>query len=477
MNDSKDINVVFVEPLGSYSNVFAQFMTIPMLGPIYLGTIAKNAGYKVAILNENILGRKVRIAELLEADILCLSCMTATIDRGKAIAKQYKDLREARGLPSHSIIGGIHASMLPDDVVDHFDQVFVGEGEIKFVDLLAGKFPEKIVYGDRLKDLDNVPIPDFKLIKNYQRIKVYPLMTSRGCPYNCTFCSVTEMFGRGYRIRSIENVMDEIKAQGQNRYFFVDDHFVVNKNRTRKLLDEIYAYNPKLKWSCQLRAEVARDPQLVNQMKETGCQTVYIGFESINPESLKEIKKSQTVEDIKNSIRVFNQNAIDVHGMFMFGSDSDDKDIFQTTSRFCKESGLSSVQYLILTPLPGTVFYKQIEADGRLLHKNWAFYDALHVVFQPKNLTPAELQLGMIECFNDFYSYANAFNEAINIFFRTCGALFTRLHRRVYFPSINSSLVKLFGKKIVKKWVNFNKPYMGYLKIISMNLLPDSFSK
>lgn len=462
--------MIFVEPMGSYSNVFSKYMTIPMLGPLYLATIAEKAGYEVMILNENILGRKIEAHELVEADILCVSCMTATVERGKEIAREYKELRKSQNLEARTIIGGIHASMIPEDVINDFDQVFIGEAETKILEVLSGKISDKLVYGERIEDLDSVPIPNFRLLKNGEHIKVWPIMTSRGCPYNCTFCSVTEMFGRGYRTKSIGKVMEEIKTFEKYWIFFVDDHFVVDKNRTKQLLDELQANKIHMKWSCQLRAQASRDSALIAQMRETGCQTVYIGFESINPASLQEMKKNQTVDDIKNSIKVFRDNRINVHGMFMFGCDSDHQEIFRSTSKFCKESGLTSVQYLILTPLPGTVFYKKIEAEGRLLHKNWQFYDAMHVVFQPKNLTPMALQQGMIDCFTDFYSYTNAIHEAINLFFETIGSLLKALYKKgVHFPSLTPSMVKLVGKRIVKNWIEFNKPYLGYLSVLSLN--------
>lgn len=126
--------IIFVEPRGAHANVFAKFMTMPMLGPLILGTIAEQAGYEVLIINENILGRDILPEELAHAEILCVSCMTATIQRGKVIARQYKDLCMKTGKPGRTLVGGIHASMIPEDVVDHFDQVFVGEAETKILD-------------------------------------------------------------------------------------------------------------------------------------------------------------------------------------------------------------------------------------------------------------------------------------------------------------------------------------------------------
>lgn len=461
--------VVFVEPMGAYSNVFARFMSIPMLGPLYLGTIAEEAGYDVSILNENILGRGIRSDELEDVDILCMSCMTATVGRGKTIAQEYRSARESQGLPSRAIIGGIHASMIPEDVVDDFDQVFVGEAETKILDVLSGRIQDRIVHGERVQNLDSTPIPNFKLLKNWQKISIWPIMTSRGCPFNCTFCSVTEMFGRGYRTKSVERVMEEVAAYGHDNLFFVDDHFVVNKKRTRHMLDALMTNHPSMTWSCQLRTEISKDHELVAQMRQAGCRTVYIGFESINPESLLEMHKGQDVADIERSIKVFRHNRINVHGMFMFGSDSDQEGIFEETSEFCRRSGLSSVQYLILTPLPGTEFYRKIEAEGRLLHKNWQFYDAMHVVFQPKHISPLELQQGMIDCFSDFYSYANGINDALNSVSEAVVTLLKRTHSKVHFPSFSTPLLKIGGRAIVKRWLRNNAAYLGYLDIITGN--------
>ncbi len=463
-NRLKETHVVFVEPWGAQPNVFAKFMTIPMLGPLYLGTIAENEGYDVSILNENIMGRKINPSELKGVDILCLSCMTATVERGKEIAREYKGLRRSLGLPARTIIGGIHASMIPDDVRADFDQVFVGEAESRILDVLSGKIKDKIITGTRLEDLDSVPFANFKLIKNWEKMKVWPVMTSRGCPYNCTFCSVTEMFGRKYRIKSIERVIEEIKFYNKDKLFFVDDHFAAGKKRTREFLNALQENNINIRWSCQVRTEVTRDEDIVGRMKQLGCRTVYVGFESVNPDSLREMKKAQTVADIRRSINVFLDKKIRVHGMFMLGSDSDKKEIFRSTSDFCRESGLTSVQYLILTPLPGTVFYRKIEKEGRLLHKNWEFYDAMHVVFMPKNLTPAELQQGMIECFNEFYSYTSAFLDALNIFFEIPPVLLKKMHKNVHLPSLSDSLLKIVGKNIVKRWIRYNKSYLVYLK-------------
>jgi radical SAM superfamily enzyme YgiQ (UPF0313 family) len=184
-NDKKKI--LFVEPRGAYSNVFDKFMTIPLLGPIYLATIAEQAGYDVAVINENILGRKISSKELASIDILGLSCITATVNRGKEIASEYRKIRKANDLKSRAIIGGIHASMIPGDVEPYFDQIIVGEAENIIIDVLSGKIKDKMVYAPRYNNLDDLPFLNFNLLKDSEKMNVFSIMTSRGIMFNTVY--------------------------------------------------------------------------------------------------------------------------------------------------------------------------------------------------------------------------------------------------------------------------------------------------
>lgn len=455
--------VLFIEPRGAQSNVFARFMTIPLLGPVYLATIARDAGYDASVFNENISGRTVSPEELASVDILCLSCLTATVTRGKEIAKEYKALRDAQGLESYTVIGGIHASMIPADVVTHFARVVVGEAENVILDVLSGRATEKIIYASRPKQLDGLPMPDFNLIKDSDKIKVWPLMTSRGCPFDCNFCSVTEMFGRDYRSQKCEKVIEEISRYRTGSMFFVDDHFAVNTAQTGKLLDMMIERRFNRVWSTQMRTEATKHPEFIAKLRKAGCEIVYIGFESINPQSLKDMNKHQTVDDIKRSIRVFHDNGIEVHGMFIVGNDADTKDVFKMTADFCRDSKIDYVQYSILTPLPGTRTYAKLEKEQRILHKEWELYDGLHALFTPKNMTALELQSGMIECFSDFYSYTNAFNDALNATFEKIISATKLIPATPHPATFFRSFTKLAGKGIVKSWLKHNKFYLNYL--------------
>jgi anaerobic magnesium-protoporphyrin IX monomethyl ester cyclase len=452
-NDKKKI--LFVEPKGAQSNVFDKFMTIPLLGPLYLATIAGQAGYDVSVINENILGRKISSEELASIDILGLSCITATVNRGKEIASEYRKIRKANGLKSRAIIGGIHASMIPGDVEPYFDQIIVGEAEKIIIDVLSGKIKDKIVYAPRYSNLDDLPFLNFNLLKDSEKMKVFSIMTSRGCPYNCNFCSVTKMFGREYRTQSPQRVIDELSRYKDGVIFFSDDNFAANIKRTDQMLDLMIEAGFNNHWSTQVRTEVTKNPKLIEKMKKAGCTTVYVGLESINPQSLKEMNKKQSLEDIE------------IHGMFILGNDSDTKDVFKRTSDFSIKTGIDYVQYCILTPLPGSKTYSQFEKEGRLLHKKWDFYDGLHVVYRPKNMTADELQQGTIRCFQDFYSFPRAIKGALNTTITIATTTIKKIYTKAYFPSLRPAITRLVGGKIVNSWIDYNKAYLKYLSSLA----------
>ncbi|MFO8012512.1 MAG: radical SAM protein, partial [Phycisphaerae bacterium] len=257
-------------------------------------------------------------------------------------------------------------------------------------------------------DVDSLPVPDLSLVEgfdlNAKATKVVPIQTSRGCPFDCTFCSVTKMFGRAYRFRSTENVMSELRTMRNRWVFFYDDNFTANRERAKELCRAMIRENLGLHWSAQIRCDAARDSELLDLMATAGCYYVYIGFESVSPTVLKGYEKRQSVEQMEFAIREVHQRHIRIHGMFIFGGDLDTSEMFRETVRFARSHHIESAQFMILVPLPGTPVFDEMNRQGRLLSRDWSLYDAHHVVFEPKNMTTFELQVETLRAFCRFYS-------------------------------------------------------------------------
>ena len=453
--------IIFVEPRGVKANVFSSNMTLPSLGSIYLATMLKNEGYDVKVYNENLLGRDISEEEL-NADVLCLTSLTSTVERAYEIAKKFRTLNPE----SKIIIGGIHVSFLKEEAAKYADYVVIGEGESVILDLIKKGSKEKFIYAKQIEDLNKIPSPDFTTLINYKKMYTSPVMTSRGCPFGCNFCAVTKMFGRGYRTFSNERVINDLKKVKTKSVFFYDDNFAANKQRLYELFDLMKKENINLYWSSQVRSDVAKDDYLLKRMSEAGCGGVYVGFESVNQKTLDRYNKSQSVTDVKNAIKKLHDNNIRIHGMFVLGSDDDDKKIFKNTSDFSNQYDIDSAQYMILTPLPGTEVFHDFEKNNRLLHKRWKYYDGMHVVFKPKNLTPLELQEGIMDCYRDFYSYTRLMNQALNMVYESTVNYLSYSANRMSNFFVDRFTITTLGKYVIGKWKKYNKSYMNYLRTL-----------
>ncbi len=454
-------HITFIEPASPDLHIFSHFL-LPRLGSIILATLLKEKGYEVSLVLEEI--RKTQRADWQQADLVAISTITSTAPRAYALAQEIRK----HNVPV--IMGGPHVTFLPDEALRFSDFVIRGEGELAFPRFVETFFDGRnwaecpgLSYrlGDHIQhnpvqkpveDLDTIPFPDFDIIdegvvRRHFR-GVVPILTSRGCPYDCTFCSVTKLFGRKYRFRSVDNVIAELKFrvnQGHDSVFFYDDNFTARREHTVQLLQRIAQEKLDFRWSAQVRADVAREPDLLGLMRETGCHTVFVGFESVNPDSLKEMHKSQTSVDVEQSIRTIHQQGISIHGMFVLGFDSDTPRSMMDTVRFAIKKKISSVQFLILTPFPGTVLFQRLKSAGRILMNQWQLYDGHHVVFRPVNLGLAQLQKFQVNAHRQFYSLVQ---------------IVRRFLRRRY----HEVFLAFYARHINRRWMRTNRWYIRLLE-------------
>lgn len=400
--------VTFIQPRADF-NAYGLTM-VPLLGAFYLGAILKREGHDVSVLSEDftkVYNEKTGNIdeELLSSDVVGFSTMTCTAQRAYCIADALKKVR-----PNVRVImGGPHVTFMAEEALQHADIVIKGEAEKVISDVVNnGRETSRVVEGIPVQDLDTLPFPDLRLLRNGNaKFKYISVLTSRGCPYDCVFCSVTRMFGKKYRFRSSENVLEELElriSQGFRKFFFSDDNFTADRERIKILLEECLRRKLNFRWTAEVRVDVAKDTELLKLMSRTNCRLLMVGFESINPETLKLYKKNQGIDDIRYCISRLAKEDIKVHGFFVLGSDADDIDTIERTVRFCRNTKLDSVQFSILFPIPGTKLFEQLSSQGRIFTKDWSLYDGTHVVFEPKKLSAFELQNKVLRAWKKFYS-------------------------------------------------------------------------
>jgi len=438
--------ISFIEAGTPGLHIFSKF-PIPRLGAVLLSTILRERGYKVKTFIEDLAAPDWSFIE--SSDLVCISTITSTTIKAYRMGKQLKALN----IPV--IMGGAHPTFLPDEALEYADFVIRGEGEHSLVELLeymdkgvpALRDIKGLSYRDRdgekvhnpprafIEDLDSLPKPDFSLVHNWTPSNTYPVSTSRGCPYDCSFCSVIGMFGRRYRFKCVEATLEELRyavSVSKATKFIVDDNFAANKIRAKEILKAMIAEKIKMRWSAQVRTDVAGDPELLRLMADSGCHTLFIGFESINPRTLEEYNKQQDLEDIISCIRTVRYHGIHIHGMFFLGAETDDVETIHQTVAFAENLGIDTLQIVILTPLPGTPLFNDMMKSGRLLHTDWSKYDVQHAVFKPRLMSAATLQIETLKAMRRFYSWKYVFRHLARLNF-------------------HYTVIGIYGKRLVDK--------------------------
>jgi radical SAM superfamily enzyme YgiQ (UPF0313 family) len=453
--------LVFVEPRSTHLHVYSR-VTIPRLGSVLLATIMRARGHDVRVYIEDI--HPVDMDHVLSADVVAISAITSTAPQSYRLADA---VRRAGGLV---VLGGTHTSFLPDEGLAHADFVVRGEGEFAFQELVEalqqGEGFERIQNlsyraGDgtvihnperpKIPNLDVNPIPDYTLITGWKPGGVVSIATSRGCPYSCTFCSVPGMYGHAFRTHSIGRVLEELRVHRDNVYtFFADDIFTANKKRVKELLRGMIDQGLTPEWGAQVRTETVDDPELLALMRDSRCFNVYVGFESINPRTLKLFQKKQDIAKIERAIDRFHAHRIRIHGMFVIGSDEDDLETIEATTRFARKHDIDSIQFMILTPIPGSPDWDGIYARGDryVINRNWSFYDGHHVVHQPRKLSPYELQVGALKAMERFYSWRG-------------------IARKLWKRDVYYAMIRYWGKKMIREWWKDeeNRQYVDWLRV------------
>jgi radical SAM superfamily enzyme YgiQ (UPF0313 family) len=362
----------------------------PILGLTLLAALfPKN--YEVKIVNEVI----EKIDFDAKVDLVGITGLTCVIKRAYEVADRF------RGKGVKVVLGGVHPSLLPDEAKEHADSVFIGEAEgmlEKLIEDLEGGELKPFYKNREWSDLRGMPLPRRDLLSRRYRPFFKAIETTRGCPNRCEFCSVPTINGKRYRVRPLEEIDKELSQiiQKRGEYLFLADDNVTARKDYAFGLFEIFKRH-QVKWMGFTTLQIAENEKLLRSARESGCISLFVGFESLLQENLDGVSKQfVNTKELSSLIKVIQSHRIGIHGSFIFGFDGDDPGIFGKTVEFVQRNHIELPTFSILTPFPGTPLQKRLEEERRILDYDWSHYDMSHVVFRPKKMTIQQLQEGYL---------------------------------------------------------------------------------
>jgi radical SAM superfamily enzyme YgiQ (UPF0313 family) len=355
--------------------------------PILAGAFPKN--YSVRIKDEKI----SRIKGKEKADIIFITTLTSTANRAYKLAELFR----TRGIPV--VIGGVHATILPQEAREHATSIVIGEAEGIVQNILSdfekGRLAP-IYRSPGLTDLATITNPSLQLLSWRHRFFISPLQTSRGCPNTCDFCSVPRISGRKLRLKSLTEIEKELVYLSRFRsrkLFVVDDNFTLKRDRSLQLMALFQKFG--FRWMAFSNLSVSEDDAYMAALADSGCISLFIGFESLRVQDhLPKNRAYGTPEAMAQAVDRIHEHGIGIQGSFIFGFDSDTPEVFHETVSFIQDTEIELPHMCILTPFPGTPLFDALDSKGRIIHKDWSCYDMNHVVFRPQNMSPEVLQQG-----------------------------------------------------------------------------------
>ncbi|MBJ6723333.1 B12-binding domain-containing radical SAM protein [Geomesophilobacter sediminis] len=349
-----------------------------------------------------------------DVDMVGVSFMTALAPRAYEIAAEFS----RRG--KIVVAGGYHPTFLPDEASQHFNAVLVGDAEglwpALVLDAVAGSL-KKLYQHDALPQLDLSPAPRRELLRTTAQYYATTdaVQTARGCLHQCRYCSVTAFHNGSYRHRPVARVLEELREIGRD-FIFVDDNIIADTPYAKELFQQMAPLRKR--WVSQAAITIADDQELLRLARKAGCQGLFIGVETTNADNLAAVGKGfNDASSYAERIRKIKKAGIGVIAGIIVGMDDDRVGVFEKTLRFLQQTDVDAIQVNILTPLPGTPLFGDMEREGRILDRDWEHYDYRHVVFHPAKMTKRELQNGADWLYHEFYRLDRIIFRSIRAFF------------------------------------------------------------
>ncbi len=373
-------------------------LKFPVLGIYTLASLFPGGedGWEVSVTDET-----VEPLDLDDTpDLVCITTLTPLAPRAYAIADRYRQ----RGVPV--LLGGIHASALPDEALQHADAVVVGEAE-GILPRVLEDFHKGEMHGayrhPELVDLRTVPPLRQELVESKPYFMKSLLQTTRGCPHDCEFCTVTAYYGNTFRRRPLETLRLELEAFSRSYLFVVDDNIIGHRSHAFDVFSLLKEFD--IRWWGQSSLAIANRPDLLAACADSGCLGLFLGFESLDQQLLNDSsKRFNQVEEYLDVVNKIHDAGLGVQGSFIFGLDGEGEGCFDRFLEFAMAAQLDAVLCGILTPFPGTRLAQRMEEQGRVLHHDWERFDTQHVVYKPQGMTPEALQEGYIRTMLEVHS-------------------------------------------------------------------------
>ncbi|HEX9063436.1 MAG TPA: radical SAM protein [Clostridia bacterium] len=339
---------------------------------------------------------------------LCFDLVAITVNTPNA-AHCYDISLKFRTKGAKIVMGGPHVSLLPEEAKSHCDYLIIGEAEETwpvFLEDFYNNTAKSIYKSISPPSLDGLPIPKRNLVKN-RFLGKGAVFATRGCPYRCSYCNLKQIYHDCFRTRPVDEVICDIKSIKSRYFVFWDDNFFGDVTYTKDLMQKLKVLNKK--WAAQVTLDRCQDEELLKLARQAGCTYLFIGLESFSEISLLSVNKGvNCVEKYRSIVKLLHKHGISVQAGIMFGFDADTKEVFKKTLDACNELGIDGATVSLLTPLPKTPVYDEMEREGRLLTKDWSYYNGkTKVAFMPKNMSAEELFHGYMWFRKRFYSISS----------------------------------------------------------------------
>ncbi|NQT15492.1 MAG: B12-binding domain-containing radical SAM protein [Planctomycetes bacterium] len=397
-----------LQQLKNYEFRLIKYSRFPPLSLLTIAGLTPPEDWDVVVRDEHVESSEVEG----QVDLVGIQTYISSSGRAYELAQRWRE----RG--AKVVLGGLHPTSLPDEAAQHADAVCTGPAETVWGEILGdferGRLKKRYA-GRREGSAALVPTPRRDLMNRRAYLIRHTMVTSRGCPHSCDFCYKTSFWGPAYyEARPIAEIERELATIDDRLVFFLDDNLLANRRHARAMFDVLRGSG--IVWQAAASLDVARDPGYLAEAYDAGCRSLFVGFESLSPENMRGNNKPvNAATDYAEACRRFHDAGIMVNGSFVFGFDCDKPDVFDRTVEFAIEAKILTATFHVLTPLPGTRAFARLEAEGRLLHRDWAYYDTDHAVFRPRGMTAEELEQGHKRAYREFLSYGSILRRSFGV--------------------------------------------------------------